>query len=148
MDVRQRKFFQQIGGTIQDLLAHLDTGGHFDLVRLIRLWPEIVGETIARRTEVISLKFHTVVVKVSTAMWIQELNLMRPQILSRIKAAMHSDAVREIRFVQGRLSRRERKHLRAIGRLARRPIQLPELPDPELQRAFESLIEAWGRAPR
>ncbi|MBV8054077.1 MAG: DUF721 domain-containing protein [Deltaproteobacteria bacterium] len=148
MEVRRRKFFQQIGGTIQDLLAHLDTGGHFDLVRLIRLWPEIVGETIARRTEVISLKFHTVVVKVSTAMWIQELNLMRPQILSRIKAAMRSDAVREIRFVQGRLSRRERKHLRAIGRLARRPIQLPELPDPELRRAFESLIEAWGRAPR
>jgi hypothetical protein len=30
----------------------------------------------------------------------------------------------------------------------RRPIQLPELQDPELRRAFENLIEAWGRAPR
>jgi predicted nucleic acid-binding Zn ribbon protein len=148
MGLRRLKFFQQIGGTIQDLLAHIDTGGHFELVRLVRLWPEVVGETIARRTEVSSLKFHTAVVKVSTAMWIQELNLMRPQILSRIKAAMHNDAVREIRFVQGRLSRRERKPLRAIGRLARKPIQLPELPDPELQRAFENLIEAWGRAAR
>jgi predicted nucleic acid-binding Zn ribbon protein len=144
----QRKFFQQIGSTIQDLLAKLDTGGHFELVRLIRLWPQVVGETIARRTEVNSLKFHTAVVKVSTAMWIQELNLMRPQILSRVNEAMRNDAVREIRFVQGRLSRRERKHLRSIGRGARRPIQLPELQDPELRRAFESLIEAWGRSPR
>jgi len=25
---------------------------------------------------------------------------------------------------------------------------LPELKDPELRRAFESLIEAWGRASR
>ena len=146
--MRRRKFFQQIGGTIQDLLTNLDTGGHFELVRLIRLWPEIVGETIARRTEISSLKFHTAVVRVSTSMWIQELNLMRPQILSRVNASMRNDAVREIRFVQGRLSRRERKDLRVLGRGARRPIQLPELEDAELQRAFESLIEAWGRSPR
>ena len=146
--MRRRKFFQHIGGTIQDLLTNLDSSGHFELVRLIRLWPEVVGETISRRTEVSSLKFHTAVVRVSTAMWIQELNLMRPQILSRLRAAMRSDAVREIRFVQGRLSRRDRKHLRTLGRVARRPIQLPELPDAELRRAFESLIEAWGRSPR
>jgi predicted nucleic acid-binding Zn ribbon protein len=146
--LQRRKFFQHIGGTIQDLLANLDSSGQFELVRLIRLWPEVVGETISRRTEVSSLKFHTAVVRVSTAMWIQELNLMRPQILSRLSAAMRNDAVREIRFVQGRLSRRDRKHLRTLGRVVRRPIQLPELQDPELRRAFENLIEAWGRAPR
>jgi hypothetical protein len=144
--VRRRKFFQQIGGPIQDLLANLDTGNHFELVRLIRLWPEIVGETIARKTEVSSLKFHTAVVKVSTVMWIQELSLMRPQILSRIHTAMGNDAVREIRFVPGRMGRRERRHLRSVGRVTRRPIQLPELHDPELRKAFESLIEAWGRS--
>lgn len=148
MAARRRKFFQQIGGTIQEMLANLDTGGHFELVRLIRIWPEVVGDTIARRTEVGSLKFHTAVVRVSTAMWIQELNLMRPQILSRVNAAMRNDAVREIRFVQGKLSRRERKHLRTIGRVARQAIQLPELQNPELRQAFESLIEAWGRSPR
>jgi len=143
----RRKFFQHIGGTIQEWLANLDTSGRFELVRLIRLWPEIAGETIARKTEISSLKFHTAVVKVSNAMWIQELNLMRPQILSRIRTAMRNDAVRELRFVQGRLSRRERPRLRSISRGVRRPIELPKLQDPELQRAFESLIEAWGRAP-
>ena len=146
--MRRQKFFQQIGGTIQDLLAHVDTGGHFELVRLIRIWPEAVGENIARRTEVSSLRFHTAVVRVSTAMWIQELNLMRPQILSRLQTAMRNDAVREIRFVPGRLGRRERKRLQSVGRVTRRPIELPELKDPELRRAFESLIENWGRSPR
>ena len=48
---------------------------------------EIVGETIARRTEIVSLKFHTAVVKVSGAMWIQELNLMKSQILARVTAS-------------------------------------------------------------
>jgi predicted nucleic acid-binding Zn ribbon protein len=148
MAVRRRKFFQQIGGTIQDLLANLDTGSHFELVRLIRLWPEVVGETIARRTEVAALKFHVAVVKVSTAMWIQELNLMRPQILSRLNAAMRNDAVRDIRLVLGKMNRRERRHLRTVGRAARKPIELPELQNPELRRAFDSLIEAWGRSMR
>jgi predicted nucleic acid-binding Zn ribbon protein len=144
----RRKFPQQIGGTIQDLLAHLDSEGHFEIVRLVRLWPEVVGETIARRTEITGLKFHTAVVKVSGAMWIQELNLMKPQILAGLRDAMRNDAVRDLRFVQGRLSRRDRPRLRAVARGVRRSIDLPELKDPELRRAFESLIEAWGRSPR
>ena len=144
----RRKFPLQIGGAIQNLLARLDGEGHFDIVRLVRVWPEAVGEAIARRTEVTSLKFHTAVVRVSGAMWIQELNLMKPQILARLRDVMGDDAVRDLRFVQGRLSRRERPRLRALPRGVRRSIDLPELKDPELKQAFERLIEAWGRAPR
>ncbi|HUO04897.1 MAG TPA: DUF721 domain-containing protein [Candidatus Binataceae bacterium] len=133
---------------MQPLLERLDREGHFAIVHLSKSWPEIVGETIARRTEVVSLKFHTAVIKVSGAMWIQELNLMKTQILARIKEQLADDAVRDIRFVQGRLSRRDRPKLRAVPRAARRSINMPEVKDPELRAAFERLIEAWGRAPR
>jgi predicted nucleic acid-binding Zn ribbon protein len=139
---------QQIGGALQEILSRLDTEGHFEIVRLMRLWPGVVGELIARRTEVNGLKFHTAVVKVSGAMWIQELNLMKPQILARLREAMGNDAVRDLRFVSGRLSRRQRPKLRSVPRETRRSIELPELKDPELRRAFESLIEAWGRSSR
>ena len=139
---------QQIGGAIQDLLARLDSEGHFEIVRLVRLWPEVVGETIARRTEVVGLKFHSAVVKVSGAMWIQELNLMKPQILDRLRVALGNDAVRDLRFVQGRLSRRERPKLHSVPRNVRKAIALPQVKDPALRDAFESLIEAWGRSPR
>lgn len=144
----RRKSPQQIGGTIQDLLARLDSEGHFEIVRLVRAWAEVVGETIGRRTEVAGLKFHVATIKVSGAMWIQELNLMKPQILARLRDALGNDAVRDLRFVQGRLSRRERPRLRAVPRGVRLAIELPELKDPKLRRAFERLIEAWGRAPR
>src|SRR5580692_3082747 len=118
----RRKSPQQIGGALQEILSRLDSEGHFEIIRLMRLWPEAVGEAIARRTEVASLKFHTAVVKVSGAMWIQELNLMKPQILARIREAMGNDAVRDLRFVQGRLSRRERPRLRAVARGPRHSI--------------------------
>lgn len=133
---------------MQPLLDRLDREGHFAIVRLTKAWPEIVGETIAHRTEIVSLKFHTAMVKVSGAMWIQELNLMKAQILARVTERLGDDTVRELRFVQGRLSRRERPKLRTVPRATRRSVELPKLKDPELRAAFERLIEAWGRAPR
>jgi predicted nucleic acid-binding Zn ribbon protein len=148
MTTTGRKSLQQIGGAMQEILARFDADGRFEIVRLIRHWPAVVGEGIAHRTEVTGLKFHTAVIKVSGAMWIQELNLMKPQILAGLRAAMGIDAVRDIRFVQGRLSRRERPRLRPVPRAVRHSIELPELKDPELRRAFERLIEAWARAPR
>ncbi len=149
MTPRRRKAPEPIASTLGALIDRLDSEGHFAIVRLVSAWPEVVGETIARRTEVVGLKFHTAVVKVSGAMWIQELNLLKPQILERLRARIGEDAVRDLRFVQGRLSRRQsRTRLRPVARAPRRAIELPELKDPELRRAFESLIEAWGRASR
>ncbi|MGH7915973.1 MAG: DUF721 domain-containing protein [Candidatus Binataceae bacterium] len=143
-----RKTPERVGDALPTLLACIDARGYFEIFRLVRAWPGVVGEAIARRTEVVSLKFHTAVIKVSGAMWIQELNLMKPQILARVRDAMGNDAVRDLRFVAGRLSRREKPRLRAVSRTPRRAIQLPEIKDPELRAAFEHLIEAWGRSSR
>ncbi len=149
MTSRRRKAPEPIASTLGALIDRLDSEGHFAIVRLISAWPEVVGETIARRTEIVGLKFHTAVVKVSGAMWIQELNLLKPQILERLRVRVGDDAIRDLRFVQGRLSRRPpRPRLRPVARAPRRAIELPELKDPELRRAFESLIEAWGRSAR
>jgi len=148
MPTRRHKDPEQIGAAMQPILDRLDREGHFAIVRLAKAWPEIVGEVIARRTEIVSLKFHTAVVKVSGAMWIQELSLLKSQILARVQARLGDDSVRELRFVQGRLSRRERPKLRTVPRATRKSIELPELKDPELRAAFQRLIEAWGRASR
>lgn len=148
MALRQRELPQALGNTIFDLLSRFDADGRFELVRLIRLWPEIVGEGIARRTEVSGLKFHTAVVRVSGAMWLQELNLMKPQILAQLHRLLGADVIHDLRFVSGRLSRREHSRLKPIARGARRYVELPDLRDHELRQAFDSLIEAWGRASR
>jgi len=138
----------KLSEALQPLLDRFDTDGQFGVVRLTRMWPDAVGETIARRTQVSSLKFHTAVVKVSGAMWIQELNLMKPQILARLHELIDPDIVRDLRFVQGRLSRREHSKLRVAPRQTRYAIELPEMKNPELKRAFQRLVEAWGRASR
>src|SRR5258705_12117512 len=105
MENRRHKAPEPIGAAMQPLLDRLDREGHFAIVRLAKAGPDIVGETIARRTEIVSLKFHTAGVKVSGAMWIQELNLMKSQILSRVTERLRDDGVRGIGFVERRLRR-------------------------------------------
>src|SRR5271154_5007113 len=108
MAATKRTYPQQVAGALHGILAQLDSGGHFDFIRLIRIWPETVGEAIARRTEVASVKFHTAVIKVRGAVWIQHSTLMKPQILSRLRDSLSDHSVRRLRFVMGKLSRRER----------------------------------------
>jgi predicted nucleic acid-binding Zn ribbon protein len=138
---------EQLGKTLEALLRQLDPGSFFALVRLTRIWPEVAGEAIASRTEVKSLKFHTAIIKVSSAMWIQELTAIKHAILTRLREKLGDDSVRELRFVPGRLSRRPSRR-RAQPRELRRAIVGLELKDPALRAIFERLIEAWGRAPR
>jgi predicted nucleic acid-binding Zn ribbon protein len=137
-----------LGDALSPILERFDTQGQFGIVRVIKAWPEIVGETIARRSEIASLKFHTLVVKVSGAMWIQELNLMKTRILELIAKRLGDDIVRDIRFTHGKLSRRNPPRLRPVGRPARHSIKMPDVKDPELRAAFERLIELWGRSGR
>jgi predicted nucleic acid-binding Zn ribbon protein len=148
MEKRHRKSPEAIAIALQPIIEKLDAEGHFGLVRLAQVWPEMVGEGVARRTEVGGLKFHTATIKVSNAMWIQELNLLKSEILARLQTRLGADVVRDLRFVKGRLSRRDRPRLKPVARAVRRSIELPELKDPELRRAFERLIEAWGRSSR
>jgi predicted nucleic acid-binding Zn ribbon protein len=133
---------------IDGVLERLDPEGYASLYRLIKEWPLVVGETIARRTEICSLKFHTAVIKCSTAMWLQELSMMKRQILAKLQDRLHNDSVRQIRFVKGTLSRRPEIRAAAPRRSMRKAVAVPEMKDPELRRALESLIEAWGRAAR
>lgn len=148
MEIRKRTSPQLLAGTILNLLAGLDGGEHFGIVRLCRVWPEAVGDAIARRTEVAGLKFRVATIKVTGAMWIQELTLMKPQILERLRAVLGDEVIGDIRFVQGRMSRRDRPRLRALPRAPRRAIELPPVADIELRSALERLVESWGRAAR
>ena len=148
MATKRKNQPQRIGVALTSVLDELDREGHFALFRLVRIWPEVVGEDIARHTEISGLKFHTLVVKVSNAMWIQELSMMSRQILRELTARLGDDSVRNLRFVKGALSRRRAPNRNAPHRLVRRSVALPELKDPQLRAAFDSLIEAWGRSPR
>jgi predicted nucleic acid-binding Zn ribbon protein len=62
-----------------------------------RVWPGAVGEVVAAQAEPTGERDGVLLVTCSSAVWAQELDLMGPELVERINAALDSDAVRSLR---------------------------------------------------
>lgn len=81
-------------GTLADRLAP-DTL----LAEVQRVWSEVVGEAIAAEAQPTVERGGVVTVSCSASVWAQELDLMAPQILTRLNASLGSGVVRRLRCV-------------------------------------------------
>lgn len=63
---------------------------------VIRLWPEIVGERIARRVTPLHITRGRLVIECSDAVWRAELQFHKPELLQRIHDAVGEGIVKEI----------------------------------------------------
>lgn len=62
-----------------------------------RVWPEVVGEGIAREAEPAAEREGVVTVTCSSALWAHELDLMSPGIVDGLNAAVGTGLVRRLR---------------------------------------------------
>jgi len=70
---------------------------------VLEAWPALVGERIARNTTAVSVREDGVlIVKVRTAPWAQELQLMTPQVIARINAGRTEGRISGIHWMIGR----------------------------------------------
>ncbi len=69
------------------------------LAELQRIWSEVVGEAIAAEAQPTVERGGVVTVSCSASVWAQELDLMAPQILTRLNARLEHGAVRRLRCV-------------------------------------------------
>jgi predicted nucleic acid-binding Zn ribbon protein len=66
-------------------------------------WPALVGARMAAVTEALEMRADgTLVVRVRSAPWAQELSLMTPQIIARLNAGRPTGRVERIRWVVSR----------------------------------------------
>lgn len=65
-------------------------------------WPQIVGESIARHATPIRMQETTLLVGVRDSVWLQELTMLRPQLLAKIHAVVDPALVTEIRLILAR----------------------------------------------
>ena len=80
----------------------LETHGVLEQVernRALELWPEIVGEQLARVTRVKGLDENTLFVEVRSSAWLMELDMMKSDFLERVNARLGDAPIRRIVFV-------------------------------------------------
>lgn len=115
-----------------------------------RVWPDAVGPAIARRAEPVRLRGRTLVVAVSSAPWMQELALLKRNVIAALNERLPRPLVADLHLV-----------LTEARTVAPRPAPRPpavcstppvdadvsELPAP-LRASFTGMLDAWRRRAR
>ena len=65
----------------------------------IVLWDSIVGEAVSSVTKAERVESGTLIVKVETAVWRQELHMQKEEIINKVNKKIGTRAIREIRFI-------------------------------------------------
>ena len=69
------------------------------LAEVQRVWEQAAGAAIAAEAHPVSEREGTLTLRCSSAVWMQEIDLMGPALVARINAALGSDRVRAVRCV-------------------------------------------------
>ncbi len=93
--MRRRPHPRPVGGAVGALARRLAPATV--LADVQRVWPTAVGEVIAAEAEPTGERDGVLVVTCSAAVWAQELDLMAPELVRRVNAALGRDAVRGLR---------------------------------------------------
>ncbi len=99
---------EPISGMVGALLRRWGIAERVERAKVVGEWDEIVGPEIAEATGHVRIDGSTLFVEVRSASWMQELNMMRHQILRRLNAGRESGRVEKIVFLQGGRSDRRR----------------------------------------
>ena len=115
-----------------------------------RVWDDAVGAQIARRARPVRLRGKTLVVAVSSAPWMQELQLLKPTIRAELNARLPRPLVGDLFFVLGETGEWVADAPTPAPRECPEPpasADLDDLPAP-LRRSFADLLGAWQRRAR
>jgi hypothetical protein len=127
---------ERIGdGVRQELKRFGPTGA---MAEIVRAWPEVVGEAIARHAWPARVaRDGTLHVATSSSAWAFELGLLAADILGRLAAALDADAPTGLRFAPGRLPE-------PSPPTPERPPAQPPPPPADVRREAEKLAATIG----
>ncbi len=91
-----KKDLIKIGQLLQGTFKELKCEENFQVYPIWSQWKELVGDTIAEKSEPAFVKNGTLVVSVQHPVWLTELNLQKETILKKIKESGH--IIQTIRF--------------------------------------------------
>jgi predicted nucleic acid-binding Zn ribbon protein len=89
------------GNYCKSLVLRIAGEKYYYLALIALSWKDIVGDLLAERSAPEKYEHHVLFVKVTNSTWMQELVIIKPQILSRINNNLKMQ-VNEIVFIMGR----------------------------------------------
>lgn len=96
---RRRSGLEPMSTVLSEVLDDAGVSDHVERVKVLDLWPEIVGEQVARVTKARSVDESTLIVEVRNSAWLMELNMLKGDIVGRANERLDDVSIEKIVFV-------------------------------------------------
>lgn len=89
---------KSIGEAIGELTRAFGIQTKLQQYEAVNRWADVVGTRIAEQAEAVRIENGVLVVRVKSAVWRNELNMRKREIIEKLNRAVKTDAVKDIRF--------------------------------------------------
>jgi predicted nucleic acid-binding Zn ribbon protein len=92
------KRLERIGIVLPEVLEDLGVAKRLEEFKAVAQWEKVAGRKIAERSQAVDVQNKTLIVEVENNVWMQELVLLKPQILKKLAKAAKGSPIKDIRF--------------------------------------------------
>jgi predicted nucleic acid-binding Zn ribbon protein len=144
---------ERLGDLLQQSLRRLELGAQLEAYGVWPVWNEIVGKPVARNAQPEKIRHGTLFVKVSSPVWMQQLQFMKELIADKLNRRLRADIVKNIFFFVGPVDSSE-----LDAKADAEPLQpagdhnatiddrfLDAVADPEIRQAFKKILRGYAR---
>jgi hypothetical protein len=145
---------ERLGNVLEKSLKRIDPSGRLAEYSVWPVWNDMVGDIIARNAQPEKIRQGTLFVKVSSHVWMQQLQYMKDTIADKLNHRLGGEVVKNIFFYVGEIARpmteNPTKSPAAVPEAAANLDEemLGTIHDAEVRRAFQRLFNAHARRRR
>lgn len=146
---------ERLGQVLHKSLQRLELSTRLDEYGVWPIWNDVVGPTIARNAQPEKIRNGTLFIKVTSPVWMQQLQYMKEMIAERLNQRLKTNLVKSIFFVVGQINLEsiegESKPTAESSNALQERISedfLESVPDPEIRQAFKRLLRSYSRRRR
>ncbi len=141
---------ESLGSVLEQSLKRLDLVGRLDEYAVWPIWNDVVGQVIARNAQPEKIRNGTLFVKVSSPVWMQQLQFMKEMIAGKLNERLKGDIVKNIFFMVGRIDAPEETATPAPPSESTAASEISDqfletIGDPEIRAAFKKLLKSYCR---
>jgi Dna[CI] antecedent DciA-like protein len=141
----------RLSAVLSQSLKRLDLTARLDEYGVWPIWNEVVGKTIAKNAQPEKIRNGTLIVKVTSPVWMQQLQFMKEMIVQKLNHRLKNDTVKSVFFLVGRIDTADIIDAPAESAAANDPPRqvneefLLSIEDPEIREAFRKLLKSFAR---
>jgi hypothetical protein len=141
---------ESVGDVLEQSLKRLDLAARLDDYAVWPIWNDVVGKVIARNAQPEKIRNGTLFVKVSSPVWMQQLQFMKDMIAGKLNHRLKGETVKNIFFMVGRIeaSVEVTEEPKDVAENLEAPLNedfLQSIADPEMRAAFRKLLKSYSR---